>query len=586
VTIRKTLLAAFVGLGVGTSILLTALAFVKAREALRAEIDRNVGSDAGALAAAVDRMMFERVQNAAIWSHLDVMQDIGIRDIDKRLSQFLADLERGYGDVYTSLSCTDASGQIVASSDAARVGTTPAPAPPWLSASLSGETITLARAREGGRSEVLIEVPVASSATAGNIGTLRLAFDWSEIESLFDRAERDTGRAVVLLDRDGEAIGASRTLRDAQRERPDAFRDWRHLDGRVGERAGAPAFDGNVIVGGARTPGYAQFPGFGWSVLVMQPVAEALAPVHRMALVFLLLLALIAALTALIALWISQAIARPIANLTALARDYVRTRVLNAPPSAGVGEVGELADAFVGMVRDIDLSQKKLVRASKLAVVGEMSSVIAHEVRTPLGIMRSSAQVLAQEPGISAEGRELAGFIGSETERLNRLVSAMLDSARPRAPVFIDVDMHELLRRAVSLLASQLAARGIGVRLALGARDPHVEGDEEQLTQVALNILMNALQVLDAGGNIDVVTRDEGDQLAIDIADDGPGIAPHERAHVFDAFFFKREGGIGLGLAIVQQIVQAHGGTVEAAESESAGALFQIRMPRTRREPT
>jgi signal transduction histidine kinase len=586
VTIRKTLLAAFVGLGVGTSILLTALAFVKAREALRAEIDRNVGSDAEALAATVDRMMFERVQNAAVWSHLDVMQDIGIRDIDKRLSQFLADLQRGYRDVYANLSCTDADGQIVASSDAALVGTMPAPETAWLAAPLSGETISLMRTQAAGRSEVLIEVPVASSANGVRIGTLRLALDWTGIEGLFDRAERDTARAVVMLDREGDVIGASRSLRDGGRVRADEFRAWQRLEGRVAERRGAPAFDGNVIVGGARTPGYAQFAGFDWTVLVMQPVADALAPVHRMALVFLLLLTLIALLTALIALWISHAIAQPIANLTALARDYVRTRVLNAPPSAGVGEVGELADAFVGMVRDIDLSQKKLVRASKLAVVGEMSSVIAHEVRTPLGIMRSSAQVLAREPGISAEGRELAGFIGSETERLNRLVSAMLDSARPRAPVYVDVDMHELLRRAASLLAAQLATRDIGVRLALDARDPHVECDEEQLTQVVLNILMNALQILHAGGHIEVATRDSGEELAIDIADDGPGIAPGERTHVFDAFFFKREGGIGLGLAIVQQIVQAHGGTIEATESASAGALFQIRMPRKRREST
>ena len=95
---------------------------------------------------------------------------------------------------------------------------------------------------------------------------------------------------------------------------------------------------------------------------------------------------------------------------------------------------------------------------------------------------------------------------------------------------------------------------------------------------------VNALQVLDRGGRIELRTRDSGDALAIDIADDGPGIAPNERAHVFDAFFFRREGGVGLGLAIVQQIIQTHGGSVEVAESEHAGALFQIRIPRERHD--
>ena len=104
------------------------------------------------------------------------------------------------------------------------------------------------------------------------------------------------------------------------------------------------------------------------------------------------------------------------------------------------------------------------------------------------------------------------------------------------------------------------------------------------MTQVILNIMMNALQVLGPGGRIDVRTHDSGDVLAIDIADDGPGIPPSDRAHVFDAFFFKREGGVGLGLAIVQQIIQAHGGSIDAAESEHAGALFEIRIPRRRND--
>ena len=580
-TIRKTLLVAFLGLGLGTSILLTALAFVKARSALRTEIDRNVKTGAEALADEIDKMMFERLQNAAIWSRLDIMQDIQIRDIDKRLSRFLADLQGGYRDVYVDLSCTDRTGQIVASSDAALVGTTPPVTPPWLETKLSDAPLTLSLDRVE-KVGVLIQVPIISTTTEGALGVLRLDLDWSEIENLLDRSAGENGRLVVVLDGKGQVIGASRALRTRPLSALDSLAPWRFLAGRVTQQNGAPLVDGDVIVGAARTPGYTQVPRFDWTVLVVQPVAQALAPVQQMAMMFLLLLGLIALLTAVIALWVSHAIARPIVALTAFAREYVRTRVLHAPASGGVGEVGQLSSAFVRMVRDIDLSQKKLIRASKLAVVGEMSSVIAHEVRTPLGIMRSSAQVLGREPGISAEGRELAGFIESETERLNRLVSAMLDSARPRTPIYTNIDMHELLKRAAALLGAQLAKRNIAVVLDLRATAAHVECDEEQMTQVILNIMMNALQVLDPGGRIELRTHDSGDALAIDIADDGPGIAPNERAHIFDAFFFKREGGVGLGLAIVQQIIQTHGGSIEAAESEHAGALFQIRIPRER----
>ena len=582
-TIKKTLLVAFLGLGLGASILLTALAFVKARSTLRAEIDRTVLTGADALGAEIDRMIFERLQNAAIWSRLDIMQDIQIRDIDKRLSRFLADLKRGYGDVYVDLSCTDQTRQIVASSDPALIGTTPAAATPWLRMTFSDAPLTVSLDRTQ-KIDVLIEVPVPSATAGGALGVLRLRLDWMDIENLLDRTVGESGRMVILLDGEGRAIGASKSLRNRPPAALDAVAPWRFPASRVAQRNGAPLVDGDVIVGSARLAAVAQSPDLGWTVLVVQPVAQALAPVQRMALMFLLLLSAIALLTVAVALWVSHAIARPIVALTGLAREYVHTRVLQAPASGGVGEVAELSNAFVRMVRDIDLSQKKLIRASKLAVVGEMSSVIAHEVRTPLGIIRSSAQVLGREPGIGAEGRELAGFIESETERLNRLVSAMLDSARPRTPIYSMLDIHELLKRAAALLGRQLADRGISVSFDLRATNPNVECDEEQMTQVILNIMMNALQVLDRGGRIELRTRDSGNALAIDVADNGPGIAPHERAQVFDAFFFKREGGVGLGLAIVQQIVQAHGGSIEVAESEQAGALFQIRIPRQRSE--
>lgn len=115
---------------------------------------------------------------------------------------------------------------------------------------------------------------------------------------------------------------------------------------------------------------------------------------------------------------------------------------------------------------------------------------------------------------------------------------------------------------------------------ALAASDPVAEVDPEQLTQVLLNLVMNALQMLGEGGRIEVASRDAGGAIELDVADDGPGIAPAERERIFEAFFFRREGGVGLGLAIVQQIVLAHGGSIAAGKSALGGALFRIRLPR------
>ena len=579
-TIRKTLLIAFLSVGLLPAILLASLGFVKAREAVQAEIERNLAIQATGVADAIDKMMFERLQNAATWSHLDIMQDLQVHDVDKRLSNFLADLHAGYRDVYLDLACVDRDGNVVSSSDPAQVGKRVADRPAWLGAPLSGARVTLESPSAGENGALVMRVPVASAFAAGTLGQLRLTLDWTEIDDVLDQAASDDGRALAVLDRDGRLIAASKSLRARGLLLGRALAGWRAARG-VSVRPGAPVVDSDVIVGAATSRGYANFAGFGWTTLIVQPVDQALAPVHRMALIFLGLLGLIILLTLSMATWVSREIARPVAALTRFARGYMRSKVLHAPPVVRGGEVGELTEAFVQMVRDIDQSQQNLVRASKLAVVGEMSSVIAHEVRTPLGILRSSAQMLSRESGISDEGRELVGFIESETERLNRLVSAMLDTARPRAPSYAAVDLHALIEKSIALLGGQAEKKQVVVTTALQAGRPVIECDAEQMTQVLLNLLMNGLQILGHGGRIEVSTRDDDRSLTIEIADDGPGIDPAERTRVFEAFFFRREGGIGLGLAIVQQIVGAHGGEVEAAESRLGGALFRIRLPRS-----
>ncbi len=581
-TIRKTLLVAFLSVGLLPAILLASLAFVKAREAVQAEIERNLAIQATGVSADIDKMMFERLQNAATWSHLDIMQDMQVHDVDKRLSHFLADLHTGYKDVFLALSCVDQRGLVISSSDVTQIGRRVESLPTWLSVSLSGADVEIESPTKSAASALVMRVPVVSAFAAGSLGQLQLKFDWTEISDILDQATSDGGRMLAVLDREGRLIAASKELRERGLLFGNAFADWRK--GAVGRtvfvRSGAPVVDSDVIVGDATSRGYANFAGLGWTTLIIQPVNQALKPVHRMALIFLGLLGLMMILTLTMATWVSREIARPVTALTGFARGYMRSKVLQAPPVARGGEVGELTEAFIQMVRDIDQSQQNLVHASKLAVVGEMSSVIAHEVRTPLGILRSSAQMLQRESCISEEGRELVGFIESETERLNRLVSAMLDTARPRAPSYGAVDMHDLIGKSIAMLGAQAEKKQVFVTASLRAARPVIECDEEQITQVLLNLLMNGLQILDHGGHIEIATYDDDHTLYIEIADDGPGIDPAEWSRVFEAFFFKREGGIGLGLAIVQQIVIAHGGEIEAAESRLGGALFRIRLPR------
>lgn len=584
VSIRKTLLIAFVIVGLASAMILSGLAFFGARQALQAEIERSLDVQARAVSAEMDKMMFERLQNAATWSTLDIMQDMQLQDVDKRLSQFLASLQSGYGDVYLNLSGVDPLGRVVASSDARLVGSIPAAATAAATATVALATtrvgLTFSHAVHDKQAvRFAMSVPVAAKFKPGGLGTLNLQLDWTRIDDELDQAAGVAGRVIAVLDAGGRMIGGSRELRRRGYLMGTALSAWRRTGRHVFVMSGAPLSDSDVIVGQAGSRGYSGYPGLGWTVLVIQPVGQAFEPIHRMGLVFLGLFGVILLSTVLTATWVSRKIAEPIVAITLFARGYVRKKALGPPPKAGTGEVGELTEAFVSMVRDIARSQENLVRASKLAVVGEMSAVIAHEVRTPLGILRSSAQMLQRESNISPEGHELLGFIQSETERLNALVSAMLDTARSRPASYSQVDLNELVHRCVSMLASQAGSKGVAVTEALLASPATVECDNEQITQVLLNILMNGLQILRPGGRIEISTHNAGRFLRIDVADDGPGIDPAERTKVFEAFFFQREGGIGLGLAIVQQIVASHGGTIEADQSDLGGALFRITLP-------
>jgi signal transduction histidine kinase len=208
-----------------------------------------------------------------------------------------------------------------------------------------------------------------------------------------------------------------------------------------------------------------------------------------------------------------------------------------------------------------------------------MSAAMSHEVRTPLGILRSSADLLLREPKLTKDGKEVLGFIISETERLNKLVSTLIDAARPRQLNKVNVDLTEIATNAIALLKSQAQAKNIAI-IFEQTEAIHLLADADQMTQVMMNLLINALQILPNGGKIELNLRDEKEQVVMDFIDNGPGILAENQAQIFEPFFTQRSGGVGLGLAVVRQIVQAHGGEISYQDSPQKGAQFTIILPK------
>lgn len=548
-SISRILLAAFLIAGLLPAAILTWMAFTTAREALVTEIGHDLQARASATAAEIDRMMFERLQNVSSWSKLEIMQELRVGDVDKRLSRFLAESKASYGGVYVELNAVDTRNIVIASSEPERIGQRFVPAN-------GGQGIPLAQGDVHTARLVADRLPLSANIPdaieGGDAGTLYAVFDWSQVKQVLAGASAN-GSSAALFDRHGKLLASTG--------------GWTSRN------------DRQEISATAIAKGFEDFPGFGWRVTVAQSTDVALAPVRQMGRTFVALLVIIVAVAALAAIPVSANIAGPLARLTYFARNFIREQRMAPPPAGGPAEVRELSAAFGQMIHDLERLKENLTRAAKLAVVGEMAAAMSHEVRTPLGILRSSAQLLQREPGLSEESREVCGFIISETERMNKLVSTLLDCARTRPPELKPVDLAELASQAIAMLKPQAGKKNIALALKHDGGDAIALCDTEQMTQVLLNLLLNALQILPEGGHIEVGVRRQTGALLIEVADDGPGIAPDLVERVFDPFFTQRSGGIGLGLTVVRQIVAAHRGDIVADKSPLGGALFRVTLP-------
>ena len=183
-------------------------------------------------------------------------------------------------------------------------------------------------------------------------------------------------------------------------------------------------------------------------------------------------------------------------------------------------------------------------------------------------------------PAGEGERAELIGMMIEEVDRVDRVVDGLLELARPREPLAEPTPLEAVLTRALDFVGVQAREKGITVAREFSPRAGPARCDPEQMYQVALNLIVNALQILPAGGNITVRTLPRRDgRVAFEVSDDGPGIPPEARAHLFTPFFSLRRGGTGLGLALVERVVQAHQGTVSVESAPGCGTTFRVELP-------
>jgi two-component system, NtrC family, sensor histidine kinase HydH len=241
-------------------------------------------------------------------------------------------------------------------------------------------------------------------------------------------------------------------------------------------------------------------------------------------------------------------------------------------------EVEETARKLSKVNTQLQASFEQLRRADRLSALGELSAGLAHEIRNPLGALEGAVQIL-QRPELAAETRhEFAGMAGKEVGRLKSLLTSFLDFARPQPPEKTLIEPALLLESVVRLAAETAKLANVHILVEAQETAP-IAVDAEQIKQVLLNLVLNAVQAMPEGGRIVLRARQEDGSVLLEIADQGSGILPENLERIFDPFFTTRASGTGLGLSIAHQIVHGHGGQISVHNNPDRGATFTLILP-------
>ncbi len=225
----------------------------------------------------------------------------------------------------------------------------------------------------------------------------------------------------------------------------------------------------------------------------------------------------------------------------------------------------------------------QLLQSEQMAHIGEMASIVAHEIRNPLGIIRSSAQYLVEDLKFNESSGEVLDFIISEADRLNQVVNNLLNFARFKPPTFTEIYIDELVTQILDKWEQSSEHNPAVMITQTGSpgRMP-IYADEEQLRQVFLNLIQNSEEAMPDGGklNVDFSKDRKNDGVIVSVSDTGSGIPEDISQNVFKKFFTTKENGLGLGLAVCQQIIEAHNGTISFTSKPEKGTTVTVWLPR------
>jgi two-component system sensor histidine kinase HydH len=262
------------------------------------------------------------------------------------------------------------------------------------------------------------------------------------------------------------------------------------------------------------------------------------------------------------------------------------------PLEIGAGRLTDETGRYQGRIllfkdlREIRTLRSEIARNQRLATVGRLAAGVAHEIRNPLSSIKGFATYFQERYRENAQDAKVASILIQEVDRLNRVVSQLLEFSRPISVLPRPVRLSRLIGDAVKLIEPQAREKAVTVQTDLHAEAEEVRLDPDRLSQVLLNLLLNGVEAMAPGGVLTVSAGEtaDGRRLAIRVSDTGGGIRPEDLSHVFEPYFTTKPSGTGLGLAIAHNIVEAMGGDIGVVSRPGAGTTFTLRLPLVKAE--
>lgn len=229
-------------------------------------------------------------------------------------------------------------------------------------------------------------------------------------------------------------------------------------------------------------------------------------------------------------------------------------------------------------IRELEI---KTQRIEKLATVGNLAAGIAHEIRNPLSSIKGYVTYFGSLFEDNSENKQAANLMAEEVDRVNRVISELLEFARPSDLKFKKIKVRNLIDHSMRIITHEAQTAGIQIKKIIMPDLPDLKADPDRLTQVFLNLYLNAIQAMAAGGDLIVQAEKKGSSIIINVSDTGAGIPAENLKHIFDPYFTTKNKGTGLGLAIAHKIIENHNGFIQVESTEKYGTTISIVLPIT-----